>query len=345
MDIILASNSSRRKDLLTMLNVPFTVMDSGVDERVEEENYRENGVENTPYEWVKAIAAIKAETVGFVDGGMYALPAVTTGPIFFYNKTIYDEMGFTPPTTWEELAEQSKAIYEKYGIPGFAADSLTDLMHMLIMQSGNEYIDMENKCVLFDTDSTREWLQWFADNVQAGYFGLRPTGDYWSDDFNAKLVASYSGSCAGVPYIIPDGFEYAVAPLPNTITVSWYPSWNRGPIVFNKDEEANRGAYEFVKFFLQPDNNAEWAIAMNAISPYGTTQENSEIYKEFAADLDPSLAAVQANLDVAGALPTISGSYAVREALEEAATMAAGGMSVEDALAACVATSNAAMQG
>ena len=70
----------------------------------------------------------RAETVGFVDGGMYALPAVTTGPIFFYNKTIYDEMGFTPPTTWEELAEQSKAIYEKYGIPGFAADSLTDLM-------------------------------------------------------------------------------------------------------------------------------------------------------------------------------------------------------------------------
>ena len=57
-------------------------------------------------------------------------------------------MGFTPPTTWEELAEQSKAIYEKYGIPGFAADSLTDLMHMLIMQSGNVYIDMENKCVL-----------------------------------------------------------------------------------------------------------------------------------------------------------------------------------------------------
>ncbi len=147
--------------------------------------------------------AIHAETAGFIDGGMYALPAVTTGPIFFYNKTIYDEMGFSAPTTWEELAEQAKAIYETYGIPGFAADSLTDLMTMLIMQSGNEYIDMENKCVLFDTESTREWLQWFGDNVQAGYFGLRPTGDYWSDDFNAKLVASYSGSCAGVPYIVP----------------------------------------------------------------------------------------------------------------------------------------------
>lgn len=64
MVIILASNSSRRKNLLTMLNVPFSVMESGVDERVEEANYMQKGVEHTPYEWVRAIAAIKAEAVG-----------------------------------------------------------------------------------------------------------------------------------------------------------------------------------------------------------------------------------------------------------------------------------------
>ena len=57
-DIILASNSSRRKNLLEMLNVPFTVIESGVNERVEEENYKEQGIEHTPYEWVKAIAGI-----------------------------------------------------------------------------------------------------------------------------------------------------------------------------------------------------------------------------------------------------------------------------------------------
>ena len=101
---------------------------------------------------------------------------------------------------------------------------------MLIMQSGNEYIDMENKCVLFDTDSTREWLQWFADNVQAGYFGLRPTGDYWSDDFNAKLVASILRLLRGRALHHPRRLEYAGrAAAQHTITVSWYPSWNRGP--------------------------------------------------------------------------------------------------------------------
>ena len=40
-DIILASNSSRRKNLLEMLNVPFTVIESGVNERGEDENYKE----------------------------------------------------------------------------------------------------------------------------------------------------------------------------------------------------------------------------------------------------------------------------------------------------------------
>ena len=79
--------------------------------------------------------SIKAETVGFSDGGMYALPAVTTGPIFFINKTIYDELGLTAPTTWEELAENSKKIYEAKGVAGFAADSLTDMMQALMMQS------------------------------------------------------------------------------------------------------------------------------------------------------------------------------------------------------------------
>ena len=42
---------------------------------------------------------------------------------------------------------------------------------------------------------------------------------------------------------------------------------------------------------------------------------------------------------------SLASGKVVCEALEEAATMAAGGMSVEDALAACVETSNAAMQG
>ena len=286
--------------------------------------------------------SIRKETVSFADGGMHFLPAYTSGPILFYNKTLYEELGLSVPTTWEELAENSKVIYEKKGVAGFAADSLTDIMQSLMMQSGTEYIDVENKCVLFDNQTTIDCLNWFGEKVQAGIFALSPQQNYFSNDFNAGLVASYLGSCAGVPYIAPDGFEYDVAPMPREINNAWYPFWNRGPIIFNKDEETNKGAYLFVKYFLSPEVNAGWAQAVTAISPYGTTQA-SEAYAPYINELPAALAAVQANLDVAGALPSVTGATAVRNALQEAVTMVAGGMDAADALAACVATSNEAL--
>ena len=288
--------------------------------------------------------SIKAETVGFEDGGLHALPAVTTGPILFINKTVYDELGLEIPTTWEQLAENSKIIYEAKGMAGFAADSKTDLFQSIFLQTGAGYIDLDTKTVQFGTEENIKWLDWYGENVAAGYFAHNSQSDYFSSDFNAQLVACYLGSCAGYPYIVPDGFEYVMAPMPNTIDVAWYPSWNRGPIVFNKGDDANKGAYLFVKYFMSPEVNARWAIAMNALSPYGTTQE-SEAYAAFAADLHESLVAVQANLDVAGALPTVTGSQQVRNAIENAVTAVAGPDTGAEAMAICVEDSNAALQG
>lgn len=287
-------------------------------------------------------AAIREETCGFIDGKIHALPGVTTGPILFYNKTVFDELGLAAPTTWDELAAASQKIADEKGIYGFASDSLTDMMQALMIQSGSGYIDTEAKKVLFDTEEAKQWLAWWGDGVQNGYFAATPSGDYWSTDFNSGIVASYLGSCAGAPYIQPDGFEYDCAPMPSSIATAWYPSWNRGPIVFNKDEDTNKGAYLFVKYFLTPEVNTEWAAAMSALSPYGTTQA-SDAYKAFAATLPNSLTAVEANLVCAGALPSVTGATAVRDALKEAAVMVAGGQDAADALAKCVETSNAAL--
>ena len=57
--------------------------------------------------------AMKTDVVGFADGGIYYLPGCTTGPVFFYNKTIFDELGLNPPTSWAELESVSKTIKEK----------------------------------------------------------------------------------------------------------------------------------------------------------------------------------------------------------------------------------------
>ncbi|MCL2867716.1 MAG: extracellular solute-binding protein [Clostridia bacterium] len=285
---------------------------------------------------------IYLEATGFVDGKQHAIPLVTTGPILFYNKTIYDELGLQVPATWTELAANSQAIFDAKGIAGFAADSLTDVAQALIMQAGSEYIDLETLTVLWNNEAAAERLQWYADQVAAGGFSVTKTGDYWSNDFNAGLVASYIGSCAGIPYIVPDGFEFDVAPMPIE-GEPWYNAWNRGILIFSADEATERAAYEFAKFYVTPENNERWCKAMISLSPYAETAAR-ESFQAFVA-VNPALAAVEANLPYAGFLPSVTGSYAVRVELGKALTLAAGGMNAAEALADAAAAANDAMQG
>lgn len=292
---------------------------------------------------------MNGEVKAFEDGGIHYLPAYTTGPILFYNKTLFDELKIAVPTTWEEMEAAAKTIKEQKGIAALGCDSLTDLVQMFIMETpGAGYIDVANKAVLFDTTEVRAKIQWLVDMVKNGYFLVKSTGNYFSEDFNAGIVASYIGSSAGYPYITPaDGkFEFAMAPVP---AATWYPSWNRGPIVFYyKDDARAQAAYEFVKYFISADVNAGWVEAVTALAPYSWTKE-TDAYKAYVAQdtlAAQALNAVAENLDVAGSLPAVEGANVVRNALKAAIEKAAlGDMTVDEAWTEAVTVSNAALQG
>ena len=292
---------------------------------------------------------MNGEVKAFEDGGIHYLPAYTTGPILFYNKTLFDELKIAVPTTWEEMEAAAKTIKEQKGIAALGCDSLTDLVQMFIMETpGAGYIDVANKAVLFDTPEVRAKIQWLVDMVKEGYFLVKSTGNYFSEDFNAGIVASYIGSSAGYPYITPaDGkFEFAMAPVP---AATWYPSWNRGPIVFYyKDDARAQAAYEFVKYFISADVNAGWVEAVTALAPYSWTKE-TDAYKAYVAQdtlAAQALNAVAENLDVAGSLPAVEGANVVRNALKAAIEKAAlGDMTVDEAWTEAVTVSNAALQG
>ncbi len=292
---------------------------------------------------------MNGEVKAFVDGGIHYLPAYTTGPILFYNKTLFDELEIKVPTTWEEMEAAAKLIKEKKGIAALGCDSLTDLVQMFIMETpGAGYIDVEKKEVLFDTPEVRAKIQWLVDMVKEGYFLIKSTGNYFSEDFNAGIVASYIGSSAGFPYIKPadDAFEFAMAPVP---AATWYPSWNRGPIVFYyKDDARAQAAYEFVKYFISADVNAGWVEAVTALAPYSWTKE-TEAYKAYIAQdtlAAQALDAVAKNLNIAGSLPAVEGANVVRDALKAAIEKAAlGDLSVDEAWTEAVTVSNAALQG
>jgi ABC-type glycerol-3-phosphate transport system substrate-binding protein len=290
---------------------------------------------------------MNGEVQGFADGLIHYLPAYTTGPILYYNKTLYDELGLTVPATWEEMEANCAVIYEQKGIAGLGFDSLTDCLQAFIMEDENStYINVEEKTVGFDTDSMKATVQWLVDCANKGYFKFKASGNYFSEDFNSGSVASYIGSCAGYPYITPDGFEFAMAPMP---AQTWFPSWNRGPIVFYyKDDARAEGAYEFIKYFISAEVNLGWVKAVNALAPYSWTKELPE-YQEYVSQdtaAIQALNAVGAHLDIAGSLPAVTGASTVRNEIKAAVeNVAFNGMTVDEAWAACVANCNAALQG
>lgn len=288
---------------------------------------------------------VYAESVGFEGGGLYAVAVQSTGPIFFYNKTMFDKLGLAAPKTWDEVETVAKAIYAEYDIPGFAFDSLTDGMQTLLLQAGGEYVDLENKIVKFNTPEFIASVEWFAKGVKEGYFGLAPTtGNYFSNDMSARQLASYVGSTAGLPYLNLGDDELAAAPMPLTAGgTNWVPAWNRSALVFASDEETEKAAVKFVEYFTNPENAARWTESLSAFSPYTDSQE-LESYKEFVAG-NIALTALAEQVSYAYALPSFPGASTVRNELKALAEkVATDQMSAADAVAAAEATSNAAMQ-
>ena len=261
--------------------------------------------------------AMKTDVLGFEDGGIYYLPGCTTGPVFFYNQTIFKELGLKVPSNWEELAQVSKIIYEKKGIPGFHSDGLVDNIQEMIMHNKLGYIDVENKKITFAGDKLAEIYDWYADNCKKGYFSFNTIGRYSSEDLANGDIASFSGSCVNDQYIqmVEGKGKLGMA---KWIAGDFYTAWNRGPIFLHRNDKVDKGTYEFTKFFFQSENIVKWAVANSAICPYGIA-ENNEEYKAYLANL-PSTSAlpyVQANLPVSGSFPNVTGSAAVRKILEE----------------------------
>ena len=290
--------------------------------------------------------AMKTDVLGFEDGGIYYLPGCTTGPVYFYNKTIFEELGLNPPTNWDELVAVSKTIKEKKGIAGFHSDGLVDNLQALIMHNNLGYIDVKNKKVTFCGPKMEEIYQWYADNCKAGYFEFNTIGRYASEDLANGDIGAFSGSCVNDQYIqmVEGKGELGMAPW---IAGDFYTAWNRGPIFLHRNDSVDKGAYEFVKFFLSAENAAKWAIANSALCPYGIAANVPE-YVQYLNNLPATsaLPCVQANLAKAGSFPNVTGSAAVRRALEENLNYVVDGkITAKQAVAALEKACNDALNG
>ena len=278
------------------------------------------------------------------DGKLHIVPIQTSVSVLFYNKTLYEKLGLDAPATWEDVEADAKVIRQKEGIAGFAVDSYIDLAQVLFGQTGATYIDPETKTVGFNTPQCAQQVAWYAKGIADGHFTSNFESGSIDQDFNAGLLGCFMGTCTYEPYILPDGFEYGVAPSPLGGTKDWTPIFSRGAIVFASDEKTEAAACDFLEFFTNARNSARWAMNIGSLSPYSDSAKDSE----YTAYVEKSAVLTEAvkSMEYAYSTPAVVGAPVVRNELKQMFLQVIGGLKTpEDALAEAEANCNAALQG
>ncbi|MDR1794449.1 MAG: extracellular solute-binding protein [Erysipelotrichaceae bacterium] len=290
--------------------------------------------------------SIIAEISQWDEGSIYLIPNIKTGEVLFYNKTLFDELGLAAPKTWTDVENAAKAITAVTGKPAFGFDSLIDGLTAMFIQGGADYIDTESKTVLFNTPESVKRLEWFGKGVQEGYFRLVGEDQYFSNPFGSQAVAMYIGSSAGIDFVLSavDGkFEVGIVGLPQEGPVEYANSWGGGMMVFKSDEATEKAAYLFVKYQIQPEINAKYAVDFGATTPYKSSLEQP-VFIEYR-DANPVVPALMDTISHVGYLPSIQGSNDVRTEIGKAGeSVATGLMSAQEALDAAEAACNEALQ-
>lgn len=213
------------------------------------------------------------------DGAQRLYPLHSTGPVFFYNKTLYDSLGLSAPSTWTQLADDAATITATTGMPAFGFDDITFGVITIAGQQGTEVLNAEGTEVTFNDAAFADALGYLQDNIDAGTFRLVGGDQYFSNPFGAEAVASYIGSAAGYPFVemaVDGKFEVGVAPMPQEGPVAYSPEWGGDYLIFASDEAQERAAFSFVKYFTSPGPLSTWDIALGAVPVSAAARETPE---------------------------------------------------------------------
>jgi multiple sugar transport system substrate-binding protein len=194
-----------------------------------------------------------------IDGVQYGIPFNKSTEMLFYNADILEEYGVEVPTTFDELAEASKTIYEKSNgsVVGAGFDSLNNYYAIGMKNRGVEF----NKDLQLDSDESKEVINYYADSVKDGYFRIAGSDQYLSGPFANEQVAMFIGSIAGEGYVKKDTegkFEYGVSARPEAINLQ------QGTDLYmfsSASSEERTAAFEYMKFLTSPESQLDWAVA------------------------------------------------------------------------------------
>jgi len=357
---VTASLGSRQVPALALLDEsePQKMIDSGaikpVQDFVDRDDYDLSDINET---------LIRSYTA---EGKLWAMPFSAGMGLLYYNKVTFREVGLDPekpPRDLEEVRQYSEKILKRDAGGNVVRSGITldvqDWPERMVAQHGDLFVDNENghdgraTKVLFDNDTGRWYFQWWHDMVDSGLalnVGRNPTfadGLLALPSGRAAMTFSYSSALRSVVDALAagvEGVEIGVGALPGVPGGTGVPYLiNRGLWIVNlRPQEEQEAAWKFVKWLMEPEQQAEWfagsgylpvshasldlPAAKDIITKYPQFQVPLDLYLDNPATSDAESVALL------GPFPQ------VREELSRAVeSMLAGAQTPDEALASAAA--------
>jgi len=221
---------------------------------------------------INDIVSIFRET-SFWDGTLYSVPFSKSTRVLFYNRDILDQHGLSVPQTWDDILHVAQVVTNPdAGITGMGFENSFDMEWTAILyQLGGRYIDEALNEAVFASPEGFQALQFIFDLVNGPYGRTAGADGFMSGVFGRQDVAMYIGSSAGLPHVtnaVDGTFEWGTAPTPGTGDSRAVQFAGNDVVLFalnpSHTEAERRGAWEFLRFTMDPEQSARWA----AISGY-----------------------------------------------------------------------------
>lgn len=243
---------------------------------------------------------------GFIN----AMPFNKSTYVYFYNKTMFDELGLEAPQTWEDLLTIGKTFLEKKNMVSLGYDDMAGMLEATLRQNGCDYVTEDG--AQFDNEAGQEAIDFIMEMYNNGYARLVGEDNYFSGPFSNQLIPTYIGSSTGVSYITHDGWELGVAPLPGN-TEKAANTAGTNIVMFSQDANQQKAAWEYLKFLTSTDATVKWAMDTGYL-PVRTSAYESETYQNFMKE-DATATASYAQADAFFSSPAFDGSYDIQNAV------------------------------
>lgn len=270
----------------------------------------------TPDELAEYVDGYIEEGQFEADDSLKIFPIAKSTEVLTLNRTDWERFaqatGITTDqlATWEGVAEVAEQYYmwtdaqttkPNDGKAFFGRDAFANYILLGSLQLGHEVFHVEDGVLTIDFDEAsmrKLWDNYYVPYIHGYYV---EDGKFRSDDLKTGNLIAYVGSTSGAPYTpttvtYEDGTSYDITcdilPVPNFEgTAPCAVQQGVGMVLFKSDEQTERAAVTFLKWFTEAENNVAFSMSSGYL-PVKKAANATEFLEKVISDQKLEVSAV-----------------------------------------------------